>query len=154
PKDTDDNAADFLFIDTNATLTAAGQRLGAPGPQNLASPIRRDATISINLLDATKAQSVSPNRVRDLTSDPANNSTFGTLSVRRRVQNNTGGNVTRLRYRIVEITTFPSPGGGVADLRARTSTDVSVTGIVDPTTCSSTGTPTTTPCVVTAHGTT
>ena len=38
PRDTDQNAVDFLFVDTNASLTAAGQRLGAPGPENLASP--------------------------------------------------------------------------------------------------------------------
>ena len=39
-------------------------------------------------------------------------------------------------------------------MRARTSTDVSVTGVLDPATCAATATPTTTPCQVTAHGTT
>ncbi len=31
-------ANDFIFVDTAGTATPAGQRLGAPGPQNLASP--------------------------------------------------------------------------------------------------------------------
>ncbi len=57
------------------------------------------------------AGSSPPNRVRDFTSDPANNSTFGTLDIRRTVVNNTGGNVTRLRFRIIDLTTFPAPSG-------------------------------------------
>jgi hypothetical protein len=92
--------------------------------------------------------------VRDLTSVPANNSTFGTLSIRRRFVNQTGANVTRLRFRIVEITTFPSPGGGVADLRTITSSNVVVSGVNDANTCqAATGNPTT-PCTVTVKGTT
>ena len=67
-----------------------------------------------------------PNRVRDFTSDPANNSTFGTLDIRRTFTNNTGGNVTRLRFRVIDLTTFPAPSG-FADLRPRTSTAVVVT---------------------------
>jgi len=52
PKDTDDNAADFYFVDTNGTSAGAGQRLGAPGPQNLASPIQRNATIAVSSAEA------------------------------------------------------------------------------------------------------
>src|SRR5690348_16260079 len=37
PKDTNDNAADFIIVDTNATSAGAGQRLVAPGPENLSS---------------------------------------------------------------------------------------------------------------------
>ena len=40
--------------------------------------------------------------------------------------NNTGGNVTRLRFRVIDLTTFPAPSG-IADLRPRTSTSVVVT---------------------------
>src|SRR3989442_1845150 len=99
PKDTDNNATDFYFVDTNGTSAGGGQRLGAPGPESLSSPFQRNSTIPAFLLDATVAQSSSPNRVRDFTSDPANNSTFGTLSIRRRFTNNTGADVTRLRFR-------------------------------------------------------
>ena len=125
-KDTNDNAADFVFIDTNGTSAGAGQRLGAPGPENLSSPIERNASFAVNLLDTCVASVSPPNRVRDFTSDPPNNSTFGTLDIRRTVVNNTGGNVTRLRFRVVDLTTFPAPSG-IADLRPRTSTALVVT---------------------------
>jgi len=125
-KDTNNNAADFVFVDTNGTSAGAGQRLGAPGPENLSSPIERNGSFSVNLLDICVAAPSPPNRVRDFTSDPPNNSTFGTLDIRRTVVNNTGGNVTRLRFRVVDLTTFPAPSG-IADLRPRTSTAVVVT---------------------------
>lgn len=126
--DTGNNAADFVFVDTNGTSAGAGQRLGTPGPQNLSSPIRRRIGNPLvrNLLDAAYAPGVPPNRVRDFTSDPANNSTFGTLDVRRKFTNMTGGNITRLRFRIVDLSTFPAPSG-IADLRPRTSTALVVT---------------------------
>ena len=134
PKDTNNNAADFVFVDTNGTSAGAGQRLGAPGPENLSSPIQRNASFAVNVLDPCVGAASPPNRVRDFTSDPANNSTFGTLDIRRTVTNNTGGNVTRLRWRVTDLTTFPAPSG-IADLRPRTSTAVVVT--VDRAPCGS-----------------
>ena len=134
PKDTNDNAADFIFVDTNGTSAGAGQRLGAPGPENLSSPIQRNSSFGFALLDPCVSTSSPPNRVRDFTSDPANNSTFGTLDIRKTVTNNTGGNVTRMRWRIIDLTTFPAPSG-FADLRPRTSTAVVVT--VDRAPCGS-----------------
>jgi CSLREA domain-containing protein len=154
PKETNDNSADFMFADTSGTATPAGQRLGAPGPENLASPIRRDTGgILLPLLDSSVSSTVAPNRFRDLTSNPPLQ-TNGTMEVRRRVQNTTGGTVTRLRFRIVDITTFPSPGAGTADLRVLTSSDAVISNINDAATCASTGTPATTPCQVTAKATT
>jgi hypothetical protein len=134
PKDTNNNAADFIFVDTNGTSAGAGQRLGAPGPENLSSPIQRNASFAVNLLDECVSKNSPPNRVRDFTSVPAQNSTFGTLDLRRTVINNTGGNVTRLRWRVIDLTTFPAPSG-IADLRPRTSTAVIVT--VDRAPCGS-----------------
>jgi len=150
PKDTDDNATDFIFVDTNGTSAGAGQRLGAPGPQTLSSPIQRNSTITAALLDATVASASAPNRVRDFTSDPPNNSTFGTLSIRRRFVNSTGAAITRLRFRVVDLTTFPAPSG-IADLRPRTSSAVVVAGINDSVTCTAAGQAT--PCSVTVNGT-
>ena len=126
--DTNNNAVDFVFVDTNGTSAGAGQRLGAPGPENLSSPVRLTSGPSLvrNLLDAGVALGSPPNRIRDFTSDPPNNSTFGTVDLRRRFTNNTGVNLTRLRFRIVDLSTFPSPSG-TADLRPRTSTAVVVT---------------------------
>jgi hypothetical protein len=148
PRDTNNNAADFIFNDTNGTSAGAGQRLGVPGPQNLSSPLapsRLVSTFKVTPLDTCAAPNSAPNRVRDFTSDPPNNSTFGTLDIRRTFTNNTGANTTRLRYRIVDLTTFPAPSG-VADLRPRTSGDTVVT--VDRGPCS-TGTSN-----ITVHGTT
>ena len=153
PKDTDNNATDFIFVDTNGTSAGAGQRLGAPGPENLSSPIQRNSVITENLLDSSDSKNNPPNRVRDFTSDPGNNSTFGTLSLRRRFVNNTGGNITRLRFRIIDMTTFPAPSG-IADLRHRTSSLVVIAGINDSVTCAATGAPATPPCTVSAQGTT
>ena len=153
PKDTDNNAADFVFVDTNGTSAGAGQRLGAPGPENLASPIDRNATITTLFVDATQGAAVPPNRVRDFTSDPANNSTFGTLDFRRRIVNNTGVPVTRLRFRVIDINTFPAPSG-FADLRTRTSSLVVVSGIGDSATCLASNGVATTPCTINVQGTT
>lgn len=148
PKDSDNNAADFVFVDTNGTSAGAGQRLGAPGPENLASPLDRNAQTVTVVVDSSQAASSPPNRVRDFTSDPANNSTFGTLDIRRRIVNNTGAPVTRLRFRVIDINTFPAPSG-FADLRTRTSTDVVVSGVNDAGTCS----PSPAPCTITILGT-
>src|SRR5687767_15102006 len=134
PKDTNNNAADYVFVDTNGTSAGAGQRLGAPGPENLSSPIQRNTSFGGNRLDPCVASSSPPNRVRDFTSDPANNSTFGTLDIRMTFTNNTGGNVTRMRYKVIDLTTFPAPSG-IADMRPRTSTAVVVT--VDRAPCGS-----------------
>ncbi len=153
PKDTDDNALDFIFVDTNGTPAGGGQRLGGPGPENLSSPIQRNSSFLFLLLDSTLAGPLAPNRVRDFTFDPGNNSTFGTVDVRRRIVNNTGANVTRLRFRIIDQTTFPAPSG-TADVRARTSSQVVVSAVNDAATCLASTGSATTPCAVTVQGTT
>ena len=84
-------------------------RLGAPGPENLTSPIRRDALsgnpgINVLLLDGTVGAPGGANRQRNSSSaDPGG--TFGTMILRQRIYNNTGAPITRLRYRIVDIST-------------------------------------------------
>jgi hypothetical protein len=120
PADTGNNAVDFVYVDTKATPQAAGQRLGAPGPENLSSPIQRNDKIPGGNLDPAVGSSSPPNRVRDFTSDGPNNSTYGTMRIRKTITNNTGAPITRLRFRIIDQTTFPVPAG-YADLRARTS---------------------------------
>src|SRR2546423_388661 len=148
-KDTNATAADFIFADTNGTPAAAGQRLGAPGPENLSSPRQQNAGMPGFSLDQTVSSASPPNRVRDFTQDAQNNSDSGTLDIRRRVVNNTGAPVTRLRFRVVDITTRAAPSG-IADLRARTSTDLAVDNVNDADTCPGG----VTPCTVTVMGTT
>jgi hypothetical protein len=149
-QDLNNNSIDFIYGNTTGTLTPAGQLLAAPGPQNLGNP-RLNLSIAALLLDATKGSTADPNRVRDNT--PVTNGAAGTLSIRRRFVNSTGAPVTRLRFRIVDFSVFPVTGA-TADLRALSSSNVTVTGIKDSATCAATGTPTSQPCTVTVFGTT
>ena len=132
PSDTNNNAADFVLVDTTAaTLDGIASVLGAPGPERgptmtayttTSSPIVKDnAAFGVTLIDPLQAAAAAPNRVRDFT--PVTNGANGTLKIRRRFTNNTGLPVIALRYRVVEITTLtgaPLPPG-VADLRVLNS---------------------------------
>lgn len=150
--DTDNNATNFFFVGVNGISVGAGQRLGAPGPETLFSVTQRNSQFGSFLVDGNVSAASPPNRVRNLTSNPANNSTFGTLSIRRRWVNNTGLFVGHLRFRVVDISTFPAPPGS-ADLRPINSVTVIVHGITDSATCAAKGTPNTPPCSVTIEPT-
>jgi hypothetical protein len=127
PQDTNNNVADFKGVSPNATNTGAGQHLGAPGPENLSSPsLTGSSKIQVSLLDPAVAHDQPPNRFRDTTPDPMNNSPLGTLSFRRTITNISGGNITRLRFRIVDITTYPY-FDGTSDIRAINSSPTVVT---------------------------
>ncbi len=142
PADTNNNETDFQTADINGTNLCAStinfrcQRLGAPGPENLSSPVQRNATIKASLVDTlctgsplnpTLPSACARERRNDAGSGfGASPTSTGTLSIRRRFTNNTGASVTRLRFRIVDITTFPAPLG-TADLRAITSSQVTAT---------------------------
>jgi hypothetical protein len=122
PRDTADNASDFLLVGTTPGIQVT--RLGAPGPENLASPIVNNTTIVPTLLDPSVSASSPPNRARTFGMEP--NGTFGTLLIRRTITNNTGQPISRLRFRVINITTFGTPasecaGGSCADVRALTS---------------------------------
>ena len=124
PRDTADNAADFLLVGTAPGIQVT--RLGAPGPENLQSPIVNNTTIAGTLLDPAVSSSSPPNRGR--ISTPETNATFGTMLIRRTITNNTGSPVSRLRFRVINITTFGTPPAdcgapSCADLRALTSQD-------------------------------
>ncbi len=128
PQDTNDNAQDFALVSTKGGLLGGiPTTLGAPGPENAQSPIQRNAQLKASLIDAGAASTAAPNRVRDTTVNVCGgpNCALGTLTIRRKFTNKTGAPVTRLRFRIVDITTAPAPAG-TADLRALTSADASV----------------------------
>jgi len=127
PSDTDDNQSDFIFVSTDGAVYGSRQStLGAPGPENTSSPLNRNTTVGLSLLDPSQPSSQQPNRARDLTQDPNNNAQFGTMSIRRTAINNTGSNITQLRFRIVDITTYPVTAAGAADIRALTSGQITV----------------------------
>lgn len=127
-QDTNNNAVDFKFVDTNGTSAGGGQRLGAPGPENLFSPghLITGSGVALGLVDGGVSAGTAPNFVRNPVSDPINNSTFGTIDIRRRLTNSSGAPINRLRFRIIDLTTFPT-ASGTADLRARSSGPIVVT---------------------------
>ena len=132
-QDTNDNAADFQFVSTNGGVYGGLQStLGAPGPENTASPIQRNAQLKASLIDPVAGLANSPNRVRNSTPNSCGgaNCALGTLIIRRRFTNNTGQGVTKLRFRIVDVTTLGNTVAGQADLRALDSfgSAVTVTG--------------------------
>ncbi|HVG37949.1 MAG TPA: lamin tail domain-containing protein, partial [Pyrinomonadaceae bacterium] len=148
PQDTNNNETDFRIVeaDLNQICTPTAnfqcQRLGAPGPENTSSPVQRNADIKASLVDTQctgmrvnptltpgvyQASACRFERRTDAGSGfGASPTSLGTISIRRRFTNTTGVQITRLRFRIVDITTFPdsvlTPGN--ADLRAITSAQV------------------------------
>jgi uncharacterized repeat protein (TIGR01451 family) len=123
PQDTDNNLADFVLVATNGNATLSSAQLGAPGPENLFSPVQSNATVKASVIEPQVASTSPPNRVRNGSGDS------GTLSLRRRFTNNTGAPLTRLRFRVVNITTQGTPVSlpSQADVRLVTSDDFSVT---------------------------
>lgn len=118
PRDTNSNVDDVVFVSTSA---GGGSILGAPGPENAFSPITRTGRYTVGLVDPTQCATCNPNYER-VGSDYGVNKAFGTLTLRRKFSNNTGQTATRLRFRVIDITTLNTPGGG-ADLRLVDSTD-------------------------------
>jgi hypothetical protein len=138
PQDTGDSASDFSLVSTSGAVLGGVQSiLGAPAPENSSAPRQRNASIPASLIDpkCVAASNVSKggakvacqNAVRDATNVGAR-ATLGTLSIRRRFTNNTDAPVTRLRFRVVDITTLGSPPaiGARADLRVLGSPDATV----------------------------
>lgn len=131
PQDTGDNGSDFVIVSTlsqtfgNIATGFYFSVLGAPGPEGRSSPIQRNSLFPSVLLDPAQPEANPPNRARD--TSPVPNGQFGTIAFRRTFTNNTGQAVTRLRFRIVDITTAGNRTEVQADLRALTSNDTFVT---------------------------
>ncbi len=124
PQDTNNNAADFVLVGT--VVGDQITRLGAPGPENLSSPIVNNTDINGALLDPAVGSSSPPNRERRPNVEP--NADLGTLLIRRTITNFTGQPVSRLRFRVIATTTLGSPASECgnalcADVRALTSQD-------------------------------
>ena len=139
PQDTDSNTADFVFVAPGGALYGSVQSiLGAPGPENCgcmpnntfagSSPIQRNATVKASVIEPQVVSTAPPNRIRD-TNATGPNAALGTLEIRRRFKNSTGQTITRLRFRVVDVTTLnsPNPGGTQADIRWLSSSDMPVT---------------------------
>ncbi|HEX8131043.1 MAG TPA: LamG-like jellyroll fold domain-containing protein, partial [Pyrinomonadaceae bacterium] len=122
PQDTGDNAADFMIVSNEPTAT--GGVFGTPGPQNLHSPLQRNKTFKASPLDAGAAGSASPNRVMQATDTDGDGTTdAAVLKIRRTFTNLTKEPISRLRFRVVDITTAPQTDNTKADLRVINSRD-------------------------------
>jgi hypothetical protein len=121
PQDTGDNAADFDLIATDGNATLAAAQLGTPGPENLSSPVVNN-DIAVSLVDPLTSRLAAPNLSR------VGSGNSGTLAFRRHFTNNTGATVTRLRFRVVDITTLGTPALNPpqSDLRLTDSTDQAI----------------------------
>ena len=145
PQDGNNNRNDFIFVSTYAgpTPSTAGtfagtngnvvSTQGAPGPENLASPVQRVNTLKIALVSGTDAMA-EPNRLRLPLDVTAGTAPFGTLILRRKVTNNTPFPLTKMRFRAVRVTTRNStPAGqtsvpaGQADVRLLSSGGETIT---------------------------
>jgi uncharacterized repeat protein (TIGR01451 family) len=140
PQETNNNAADFTLVATTGNIGGTAVSLGAPGPENLSSPIgRARAQFPGSYVDPTQCQGCGENRVRNFSPASFGSVSFptGTLSIRRTFTNITGVPITRLRFRVVDITTLNNTGGltaPIADLRAITSSDTTATVMGSPVT--------------------
>jgi hypothetical protein len=107
PQDTDNNANDFVLVSVTGTPhpgITAPPVLGAPGPENVNSPLTfNNSSLAGTLVEPGASQGAPPNRVRTGTGNS------GTLSIRRSITNNTNQTVNTLRFRVVDITTLNSP---------------------------------------------
>jgi CSLREA domain-containing protein len=112
PQDTGDNSADFIVVSTTASNSVI---LGAPGPENFSSPIvKTPSQMPGNYIDPMACGSCPPNRVIEGTNPRL-------LKIRRTYTNLTGSDITRLRFRIIDLTTLHNQASGEADLRVVSS---------------------------------
>ncbi len=126
PQDTDDNARDFVLVSTTgASIGGVASVLGAPGPQNdpnvvsMFAPLRLSSGDIVPTIAAEKRRSFR----RRTSPTPV---VAGTLVLRRTFTNTSNHSLTRLRFRVIDITTQGTPistDGSTADVRVVSSFD-------------------------------
>lgn len=116
--DTNNNAADFLLVASNAATESHGPSttLGAPAPRNLAAPRTRNDIAQSFLFDPSVSASQPPNRV------VSGSFPNKTLSIRRRIENTGSTTITAMRLRITQLTTHGNATASQAILTAQSST--------------------------------
>ncbi len=125
PSNTGTFATDWNCVNTIATSSTtdssgvgafSGARLGSPNPHNAASTIQRNGDITFAPMNIPGVYSAARYASKGSGVDSK-----GRLSFRRTITNNTGGAVSKLRFRIVGATAGSSTASGVSDLRAISS---------------------------------
>jgi hypothetical protein len=105
PVDSNNSKNDFVFVSTDAaTYNNLKSILGSPGPENLGSHVYKEGAILVGQVDNAVTLAESPNRFYNYSeTDPVY--PVGTISVRRRLFNNTGQTISQMRLRVTAITT-------------------------------------------------
>ena len=128
PSDTNNNAADFILVAPTATpLNGTTPQPGAPGPQSSASPLVNNAGLPVALLNPANSATSGPNTFVENVAVTVGVATYPrSLYLRRTLTNNTNKPVTKLRFRITEIS---NGGVNTAILRALSSDDITINGL-------------------------
>ncbi len=127
PIDTNNNAADFMLVAPTATsINGVTPQPGAPGPQNSTSPLVNNAGVPVALLNPANSANSAPNTFVENVAVTMGTATYPrSLYLRRTLTNNTSKPVTRLRFRITEIS---NGGVNTAILRALNASDITING--------------------------
>jgi hypothetical protein len=124
PADTNDNRADFTLVVTNPNLFDDGAAaLGAPGPEHSVGLVSRNGGFAVTVPPGVTSS------VRRNTA--VMNGALGTLSLRRRFTNNTGQTLSKLRFRVADLSTWNSRQifGSQAELRVLDATLEGLSGL-------------------------
>jgi autotransporter-associated beta strand protein len=124
PADTGDNRADFTLVATDPDLIDNGAAaLGAPGPENRTGLVSRNGGFFVTVPPGV-ASSVRRNTA-------VTNGALGTLSLRRRFTNNTGQALSKLRFRVADLSTRNGRQvfGSQAELRVLDATLEGLSGL-------------------------
>jgi autotransporter-associated beta strand protein len=120
--DTGDNRADFTLVTTDPNLFDNGA-LGSPGPENRTGLVSRNGGFSVTVPPGVTSS------VRRTTA--VTNGALGTLSLRRRFTNNTGQALSKLRFRVADLSTWNGRQvfGSQAELRVLDATLEGLSGL-------------------------
>jgi autotransporter-associated beta strand protein len=124
PTDTGDNCADFTLVATDPSQVTNGTAvLGMPGPENRTALVQRNSGFSVAVPPGVTSS------VRR-TSPAVTNGALGTLSLRRRFTNNTAQTISKLRFRVADVSTWNSRliFGNQAEMRVLDATLVGLSG--------------------------
>jgi autotransporter-associated beta strand protein len=124
PADTGDNRADFTLVVTDPNLFNNGAAaLGPPGPENRTGLVSRNGGFFVTVPPGVTS---SVRRTATVT-----NGALGTLSLRRRFTNNSGQALSKLRFRVADLSTWNSRQvfGSQAELRVLDATLEGLSGL-------------------------
>ncbi|HEX8293425.1 MAG TPA: Calx-beta domain-containing protein, partial [Pyrinomonadaceae bacterium] len=124
PADTGDNRADFTLVAADPQTVAGGAAaLGTPAPENRTGLVSHNGGFSVAVPPGVASS------VRRGTA--VTNGALGTLSLRRRFTNSTGRALSKLRFRVADLSTWNSRQvfGSQAELRVLDATLEGLSGL-------------------------